>query len=63
MASKHRDEKVIASVPCPECGALAGEPCRNPVPHQRQRGPQDRRAQPMRPHTSRRVAWVSRSKS
>lgn len=58
MASRTRDQRIVAAVPCPLCGAVAGQPCRNPVPHQQQRGPKDRRRQPMRPHTARRVAWV-----
>jgi len=58
MASKTRDSRVIAAVACPLCGARAGEPCRNPVPHQRQRGPIDRRPQPTRPHIERRAEWV-----
>ena len=58
MASPHRDAKIIAAVPCPECGARMGEPCRNPIAHQPARGPQDRRPQPLRPHNPRRLAWV-----
>jgi len=58
MASKTRDARVIAAVGCPLCGAVVAEPCRNPIPHQRQRGPEDRRAQPMRPHIERRAEWV-----
>lgn len=54
----NRDHRVIAAVACPRCGAQAGEPCRNPVQHQRHRGPQDHRAQPTRPHSERRAAWV-----
>ncbi len=53
-----RDEKVIASVSCPECGVKAGQPCRNPVPHQAHRGPEDHRAQPVRPHAARRALWL-----
>jgi len=59
MASKTRDARVIAAVACPTCGARAGEPCRNPVPHQTIRGPEDRRAQPVRPHIERRAEWVA----
>jgi len=58
MASRHRAEKIIAVIACPRCGAKIGEPWRNPVPHQSARGPEDRRAQPMRPHNERRLAWV-----
>jgi hypothetical protein len=58
MASRTRDERVVAAVPCPRCGARAGEACHNPVPHQTWRGQQDRRAQPLRPHSERRAAWV-----
>ena len=58
MASKHRDEKIIAAVPCPLCGAGTGERCRNPIPHQQRRGPEDRRPQPARSHNERRLAWV-----
>lgn len=39
-------------------GARIGEPCKNPVAHQQTRGPADHRAQPLRPHNSRRLAWV-----
>lgn len=60
MASKTRDDRVIAAVACPTCGARAGERCRNPVPHQAWRGPVDRRAQPLRPHIERRAEWVSK---
>jgi len=31
MASKHREEKAIAAVACPTCGAPRGEPCRHPT--------------------------------
>jgi len=58
MASITRDARIIAAVACPRCGAAAGEPCRNPVPHQQWRGRQDRRRQPVRPHNERRLAWV-----
>lgn len=54
----NRDAKVIATVACPRCGASAGHPCRNPIPHQAHRGADDHRDQPMRPHSERRVAWV-----
>lgn len=52
-----RDQKVIAAVACPRCGAAAGQPCRNPIPHDAQRGREDHRAQPIRPHSERRVLW------
>lgn len=66
MASKTRDDRVIALVPCPRCGARKGEPCKNPVPHQMRRVEhghwhdtlEDRRAQPVRPHSERRALWV-----
>lgn len=58
MASKTRDDRIVAAVACPRCGAAVGEPCRNPVPHQNWRGPEDRRAQPSRPHNERRAEWV-----
>lgn len=58
MASKTRDDRVIVAVACPRCAAPAGQPCRNPIAHQTARGPQDRRAQPIRPHVERRVAWI-----
>jgi len=29
MASKHREEKAIAAVACPTCGAARGEVCRD----------------------------------
>jgi hypothetical protein len=57
LASKTRDERVTAAVACPRCGARRGEPCRNPVPHDAARGPQDYRPQPQRPHQERRRAW------
>lgn len=41
----------------PRCGAAAGAPCRNPVQHDARRGPEDRRAQPVRVHSERRVVW------
>lgn len=50
-----RDARTL-TVPCPFCGAAAGQPCRNPKPHQDWRGPEDRRDQPKRPHAERRVA-------
>lgn len=53
----NRGMKVIAAVPCPRCGARPGERCRNPVAHQNNRGPDDRREQPIRPHNERRAAW------
>ena len=31
MASKHREQKAIEQVACPECGAPRGELCRRPV--------------------------------
>jgi hypothetical protein len=68
MASRTRDTRVITTVPCPRCGAHKGQACRNPVPHQtriwcakHQRWhdcPEDRRAQPVRPHSERRALWV-----
>lgn len=58
MASLSRDIRVIAAVPCPLCKAPAGERCRNPYAHQWQRGPEDRRRQPIRPHNERRAAWI-----
>lgn len=58
MASSTRDTRVVAAVACPRCGARAGEVCRNPVPHDRRRGAEDRRAQPARPHSERRAAWT-----
>jgi hypothetical protein len=58
MASRTRDARVISAVPCPRCGVPAGTPCRNPVPHQAVRGPEDRRQQPIRPHSERRALWV-----
>ena len=57
MASRTRDLRVIAAVPCPKCGAAIGQPCRNPVPHDAQRGPVDHRAQPQRTHPERRLDW------
>ena len=51
MASKTRDIRVIVVVPCPKCGARAGELCRNPA--RGLDGPQ-----PSRPHSQRRAAWV-----
>jgi hypothetical protein len=57
MASSTREARVIAAVPCPLCGVPAGTPCRNPVPHQVARGPEDRRAQPVRAHAERRELW------
>lgn len=57
MASKHREENIVAALACPHCHAQAGERCRNPVSHQTERGPEDRRAQPLRCHAERRAAW------
>ncbi len=57
MASSTRDQRVVAAVACPRCGAPVGSPCRNPVAHQAARGPEDRRAQPVRVHSERRVVW------
>lgn len=53
----NRDRAVIAAVACPRCHAKPGEPCRNPVAHQNNRGLEDRRQQPIRPHNERRAAW------
>lgn len=58
----NRDRKVIAAAGCPRCGAPAGTPCRNPIPHQAHRGTEDRRAQPIRPHSERRVIWSERKR-
>lgn len=58
MASVTRDERVIGAVACPKCGASVAQRCRNPVPHQTVRGPQDQRNQPVRPHSERRAEWV-----
>lgn len=58
MASKSRDERIIASVACPICGASIGEKCKNPIPHQQYRGTIDLRKQPMHPHKERRDVWV-----
>ena len=30
MASKHREQKILAAVACTTCGAAIGEPCRYP---------------------------------
>jgi hypothetical protein len=30
MASKHREQKAIAAVACPSCGAPRGQLCRRP---------------------------------
>ena len=56
--SKTRDTRIVAAVRCPRCGAAAGEPCRNPVPHNSSRGPDDRRKQPVAAHNERRMAWI-----
>ena len=54
MASKHREQKIIASVPCPVCGARIGELCR-----QRATTLDRSLAQGGRPllHTERRLEW------
>ncbi len=57
MPTDTRQIRIIAAVACPLCGAGAGERCRNPIPHQTHRGPQDRRPQPIRVHAERRRAW------
>ena len=57
-----RDAKVIATVACPRCGAAIGQPCRNPIAHDARRGPDDHRAQPIRPHSERRVIWSERKR-
>lgn len=57
MASRTQDTRVVNSVPYPRCHAGIGERCRNPWAHQQGRGPEDRRAQPERPHAERRQAW------
>jgi hypothetical protein len=57
VASRTREERIVAAVVCPRCGARIGEPCRNPVTHQRHRGPEDYRLQPKRCHTERRQEW------
>jgi hypothetical protein len=31
MASKHREQKVIAAIVCPTCGARRDEICRKPI--------------------------------
>lgn len=28
MASRHREQRIIATVGCPRCGAKRGDPCR-----------------------------------
>ena len=57
MASDNRETKVMMTTECPRCGAKPGERCRNPVPHDTTRGIEDRRAQPQRCHSERRVVW------
>lgn len=57
MASLTKDLPIIAAVACPRCGAHAGQPCQNPVPHQQHRGDVDHRRQPARPHSERKRAW------
>lgn len=59
MASRTRDARIIAAVPCPVCGAGVGVRCRNPVPHDVNRGPVDRRKQPRSLHKERRAEWVA----
>jgi hypothetical protein len=56
--SKTRSIRIVAAVACPECGALAGEPCKNREPHRANLGPEDRRGVPIRPHNLRRMAWI-----
>jgi len=57
-----RDRRVIDEVACPRYGAPPGVPCRNPIPHQAWRGAEDHRAQPIRPHSERRVVWSERKR-
>jgi hypothetical protein len=52
-----RNERIVAAVMCPRCGARPGEPCRNPVAHQAHRGPEDRREQPSGIHAERRTRY------
>lgn len=53
MASKHREEKVIAAVACPTCGAGPGMVCRQTISGK----PQTFSGRPI-VHQSRRDAWV-----
>ncbi len=58
MSTDTRERRAVAAVACPLCGAEAGKPCRNPIQHQAQRGPEDHRPQPQHPHRERRAAWL-----
>lgn len=62
MASRTREQRILAAVACPRCGARVGERCRNPIRYQTMRGPEDRRAQPLRCHTERRLLWEERKR-
>ena len=59
MASKHREQQIIAAVACPRCGAARGDPCR--VVSGRAEGltAMTRTAQGLRPvvHGERRHTW------
>lgn len=56
--ARSRTFRIYAAVPCLECGAAAGEKCRNPIPRQLRPGEIDDRPQPVRPHKVRRLAWI-----
>lgn len=60
MSSDTRETRIVSAVACPRCGVGIGERCHNPIPHQKQRGPEDRREQPARCHTERRKAWQTK---
>ena len=51
MGSRTREQRIIAAVPCPECGAAVGELCR-----QRRELLQRERGRPIL-HTARRIDW------
>lgn len=52
MASKHREQHIIDSVPCPTCGAKIRERCRGLLRPDKTRG-----NPPMRSDPARRALW------
>jgi hypothetical protein len=55
-----REERIIATTPCPACGARLGEKCREgTAPHDASRGVEDLRPWLQRVHRERRAAWAA----
>jgi hypothetical protein len=52
MASRTREDRIIKSTACPDCGAGAGEPC-----HLNWRVKADNKGKRLMVHSGRREAW------